>query len=85
MGLDQPQHEVAEHEYEYEFRFLAEGMSRAVHIVRLNSDHEACLRAYAYLEASPEFDSVVIRCGVRFMRKIECEPIWKTPPADMVC
>ena len=56
---------------DYEFRFLSNGMLRAVHIVRLSSDAEACSRAHKYLEASPEFETVIIRSGYRFMRKIE--------------
>ena len=55
---------------DYEFRLLANGMLQAVHVVRLPSDAEACARAQAYLNASLEFDSVVVRCGVRYMQKI---------------
>ena len=55
---------------DYEFRFLSDGMLRAVHIVRLSSDSEASARAQTYLEASPEFESVVVRSGFRFMREI---------------
>lgn len=57
---------------DYEFRFLSHGMVRAVHVVRLSSDSEACTRAYKYLEVSPEFDSVIVRSGFRFMREIVC-------------
>jgi hypothetical protein len=55
---------------DYEFRLLTNGMMQAVHMVRLPSDAEACVRAQTYLNASLEFDSVVIRCGVRYMQKI---------------
>jgi hypothetical protein len=57
---------------DYEFRFLANGMIRAVHVVRLSSDSEACYRAHRYLEASPEFDGVIVRSGFQFMREIVC-------------
>jgi hypothetical protein len=59
---------------DYEFRFFSNGMLRAVHIVRLASDAEACARAQKYLDASPEFESVIVRSGFRFMRKIACVP-----------
>jgi hypothetical protein len=55
---------------EYEFRFLSDGMVRAVHVVCLSSDSEAWQRAHKYLDASPEFDSVIVRSGFRFMREI---------------
>jgi hypothetical protein len=57
---------------DYEFRFHSSGMLRAVHVVRLLSDSEACVRAHKYLEVSPEFDSVIVRSGFRFMREIAC-------------
>lgn len=56
--------------FEYEFRFMSEGMFRAVHIVGLQSDDEACERAWAYLDAMPEFDCIIVRCGTRFSRQI---------------
>jgi hypothetical protein len=55
---------------DYEFRFRSHGTLLAVHIVRLTSDTEACARARRYLEASPEFESVIVRSGFRFMREI---------------
>jgi hypothetical protein len=55
---------------DYEFQFKFNSMFRAVHIVGLQSDEEACARALAYLDAAPEIDSVVVTCGVRFVRKI---------------
>ena len=57
---------------DYEFRFLSQGIIRAVHVVRLPTDAEACTRAYKYLEVSPEFDGVVVRSGFRFMWRIDC-------------
>jgi hypothetical protein len=55
-------------EADYEFRFLWNGLVQAVHVVRLESDSAACARAQMYLEAAPEFESVVVRSGLRFMR-----------------
>ena len=54
----------------YEFRFLTDGRLWAVHTVSLENDTEACERARAYLAAVEGCNCVVVRNGVRFMRKI---------------
>jgi hypothetical protein len=54
----------------YEFRFLTDDRLWAVHTVALENDTEACERARAYLAAVEGCSCVVVRNGVRFMRKI---------------
>jgi hypothetical protein len=66
---------------EYEFRFMFHGMLRAVHSASVENDALACERARQYLYASPSFDAVVVRCGVRFMRKIY-EPAFETAQTE---
>ena len=58
---------------EYEFRFMAEGSLKLVHITELDDDHSAVNRARAYLEAIDGYDTVVVRSGVRFMQKVFAE------------
>ena len=55
---------------EYEFRFLAGGMLKLVHVAQLEDDHSAMIRARAYLAEIDGYDAVVVRSGVRFMQKV---------------
>jgi len=64
---------------EFEFHFLTEGLLRLIHIVQLPSEGEACKRAVLYLDASDQFDAIIVRRGGRFMRMIEREAEWKIP------
>ena len=66
---------------EYEFRFLAGGMLKLVHVAQLDDDHSAMNRARAYLSAIDGYDAVVVRSGVRFMQKVFAdEDIPAAPP-----
>ena len=53
----------------YEFRFLCDGRLWAVHSAALANDDEACARARALMTTEP-CDCVVVRSGVRFIRKL---------------
>ena len=58
---------------DYEFRFFRRNALCALHVTSVADDHQAGLRARAYLAQSPEFDMVEIRSGIRFMQKIAQE------------
>ena len=69
---------------EYEFRFLARGMLKLVHVADLDDDHTAMSRARAYLSAIDGYDAVVVRSGVRFMQKVLADDMAPAPPRPML-
>jgi hypothetical protein len=69
---------------EYEFRFLAGGTLKLVHVADLDDDHSAMMRARAYLSAIDGYDAVVVRSGVRFMQKVFAEQEGPAAPQPML-
>ena len=56
---------------DYEFRFFHHGLLEALHVTALPDDREALERARAYLETGPNFQYVEVRCGLRFLGRVE--------------
>ena len=56
---------------DYEFRFFRKGLLEALHVTVLPNDGEALERARAYLNASPHFQYIEVRCGLRYLDRVE--------------
>ena len=58
----------------YEFRLFSDGTLIAVHSAECKSDEGARERAQAYLNACSAFDTIVVRCGNRFEKRVQARP-----------